>query len=66
MKIQVKKIDVKILDAQILYFYSISLDHFSSISASGSDKGSAVVIMDAEFYKNKIMSMLTDEEFYKA
>ena len=36
-----------------------------SIVIKEADKGGAVVIMDAEFYKNKVMSMLTDEEFYK-
>jgi hypothetical protein len=41
------------------------LSNDCSIVIKEADKGGAVVIMDAEFYKNKVTHMLTNDEFYK-
>ena len=41
-----------------------SLAGDSSIVIKEADKGGAVVIMDADYYRDKISEMLSDEEFY--
>lgn len=42
-----------------------SLRNNMDIVIKEADKGNAVVIMDSEYYENKIMSMLSDEETYE-
>lgn len=42
-----------------LYIYNDS-----SIVIKEADKGGAVVVMDAEYYKGKILEMLNNNEFY--
>ena len=42
-----------------------SLAHDNSIIIKEADKGGGIVIMNTEFYKTKVLEMLSDENYYK-
>ena len=47
---------------ELLALKTLSSD--KSIVIKEADKGGAVVIMDASYYRNAVLKMLEDEEFY--